>query len=328
MINELIKLSNHLDNGGFHDDADRLDGIMKQGSEASGDATALLDLTLDMENLTPEDVSDLGDILMSDGPLGEAVVTTGSTAAVNDLIKLSTHLDAAGLSKEADYLDALIKIATNPAHPPNYMLQYNPENKDKAFSIDEINKLQEHMEKDGSQIEEIQEKLNSIENDDEWALGVLSGESSEDLAHHPEGFGLPREFMQELEKLSERERAELGDLLMSGGTVDGSSVTTSSSHLLNDLIKLSTHLDEKGFSREANYLDAIIKKTADDHKEGADDDDTEDDGGDEPHEERKPSKYLKMKISKIIEEMCTNDIKSLSLNVAGHNVRFSKVESD
>jgi hypothetical protein len=78
MINELIKLSNHLDNGGFHDDADRLDGIMKQGSEASGDATALLDLTLDMENLTPEDVSDLGDILMSDGPLGEAVVTTHS----------------------------------------------------------------------------------------------------------------------------------------------------------------------------------------------------------------------------------------------------------
>lgn len=241
---------------------------------------------------------------------------------IKELIKLSSHLDENGFDKEADYLDAVIKKATHPTHPPNYMLQYNPEDKDKAFSIDEINKLQEHMEKDGSQIEEIQEKLNSIENDDEWALGVLSGESSEDLVHHPEGFGLPMEFMQEFEKLSERERAELGDLLMSGGTVDGSSVTTSSSHLLNDLIKLSTHLDHKGFSREANYLDAVIKKTADEHEEESDDDDKED--SQEEPEEKKESKWHRMKMTRVVEEMCKNDFDSLTFKIDDYNIRITK----
>jgi hypothetical protein len=32
--------------------------------------------------------------------------------------------------------------------------------------------------------------------------------------------------------------------------------------MINDLIKLATHLDNKGLSREANYLDAVIRKYA------------------------------------------------------------------
>jgi len=32
---------------------------------------------------------------------------------INDLIKLATHLDNKGLSREADYLDAVIKMATD-----------------------------------------------------------------------------------------------------------------------------------------------------------------------------------------------------------------------
>jgi len=33
--------------------------------------------------------------------------------------------------------------------------------------------------------------------------------------------------------------------------------------MINELIKLATHLDSKGYPREANYLDAIIKKAMD-----------------------------------------------------------------
>jgi len=32
--------------------------------------------------------------------------------------------------------------------------------------------------------------------------------------------------------------------------------------MINELIKLATHLDRKGLHREANYIDAVIKKTA------------------------------------------------------------------
>jgi len=32
--------------------------------------------------------------------------------------------------------------------------------------------------------------------------------------------------------------------------------------MINELIKLATHLDKKGLHKEANYIDAVIKKNA------------------------------------------------------------------
>ena len=38
--------------------------------------------------------------------------------------------------------------------------------------------------------------------------------------------------------------------------------------MINDLIKLATHLDNKGLHKEANYVDAIIRKMSEDYSNG------------------------------------------------------------
>jgi len=45
---------------------------------------------------------------------------------INELIKLATHLDAKGLKKEAEYLDAVIKRAARRrrSREPKYMVSH------------------------------------------------------------------------------------------------------------------------------------------------------------------------------------------------------------
>ena len=37
--------------------------------------------------------------------------------------------------------------------------------------------------------------------------------------------------------------------------------------MINDLIKLATHLDNKGLHKEADYVDAIVRKAAEEYTE-------------------------------------------------------------
>ena len=42
----------------------------------------------------------------------------------------------------------------------------------------------------------------------------------------------------------------------------GKAILNGDYKMINELIKLATHLDSKGLAKEANYLDAVIKKQA------------------------------------------------------------------
>jgi hypothetical protein len=82
--------------------------------------------------------------------------------------------------------------------------------------------------------------------------------------------------------------------------------------MINELIKLATHLDNKGYPKEADYLDAVIKN-AKKKKE-------------EP--EVKSSKWHRMKMTRVVEEMSKNDFDSLTFKVNGYNVRISKTDEE
>jgi hypothetical protein len=83
--------------------------------------------------------------------------------------------------------------------------------------------------------------------------------------------------------------------------------------MINDLIKLATHLDNKGFQKEADYLDAVIKNAKKKEKEEL---------------EAKSSKWHRMKMTRVVEEMHKNDFDSLTFKVRGYNVRISKTDEE
>ena len=90
--------------------------------------------------------------------------------------------------------------------------------------------------------------------------------------------------------------------------------------MINDLIRLATHLDAKGYAKESNYLDKMIHRVASD-EEGA--------GESEEAPEPKSSKWHKMKMTRVVEEMDKNDFNSLSFELGGYTVRVTKKhESD
>ncbi len=80
--------------------------------------------------------------------------------------------------------------------------------------------------------------------------------------------------------------------------------------MINELIKLATHLDEKGYTKESAYLDGMIIKAADEESE--------------EETEVKSSKWHKMKMSRVVEEMSKNDFNSLSFELNGYTVRVTK----
>ena len=80
--------------------------------------------------------------------------------------------------------------------------------------------------------------------------------------------------------------------------------------MINELIKLATHLDNKGYPEEADYLDVVVKNAK--KKE------------EEP--EARTSKWHKMKMTRVVEEMSKNDFDSLTFKVNGYNIRISKTD--
>ena len=90
--------------------------------------------------------------------------------------------------------------------------------------------------------------------------------------------------------------------------------------MINELIKLATHLDNKGFHKEANYLDASLKKYAEEEAEESHEESQED------SEEKKASKWHKMKMTRVVEEMSKNDFESLTFQIDGYNIRLTKTK--
>jgi len=85
--------------------------------------------------------------------------------------------------------------------------------------------------------------------------------------------------------------------------------------MINELLKLSNHLDNTGYTKEANYLDAIIRVA---HEEEQAQDDAE-----QP-EEKKQSKWHRMKMTRVVEEMDKNDFNSLSFEINDYSIIISK----
>jgi|TARA_R110001583_G_scaffold16234_4_gene66130 hypothetical protein len=85
--------------------------------------------------------------------------------------------------------------------------------------------------------------------------------------------------------------------------------------IINELIKLASHLDLRGHHKEANYIDALVKRA-----------DEEDGEADEV--EAKPSKWHRMKMSKVVDEMDKNDFSSLSFEINDYRIRITKVDKD
>ena len=89
--------------------------------------------------------------------------------------------------------------------------------------------------------------------------------------------------------------------------------------MINELIKLSNHLDNTGYDKEANYLDAVIRVAHE--EEGAQDD------ADQP-EEKKQSKWHRMKMTRVVEEMDKNDFNSLSFEIDNFSIRITKNQDE
>jgi|6_EtaG_2_1085325.scaffolds.fasta_scaffold12659_8 hypothetical protein len=118
-----------------------------------------------------------------------------------ELIKIASELDSRGLVKEADVIDALLKVATvGPTHPSSWFTQNeqgekvplhdpdSPEYAQLAASYEESKLSKEEMEQ-------------------------MQGSTSE----------LPASFLQELAQLTPEQKEILGDLLMEGGLFDAGS---------------------------------------------------------------------------------------------------------
>ena len=93
----------------------------------------------------------------------------------------------------------------------------------------------------------------------EWATETAKDPKYQD-AEGPAPAGIPDHFMSAWKHLSEEQKAAFGDYLLEGGPADASSKT--SSHTIKNLVKLATHLDKKGFHKEATYIDVLLRKKA------------------------------------------------------------------
>jgi len=275
---------------------------------------------------------------------------------INELIKLATHLDNKGLPREANYLDAVIKNA----EPDDYHDFFGPEEKVDLLrpSGDDMANLSQITDEN---VEEVATKTYDGETEDSYKEELLfffEGHKRELAENFLEGvkatlqgadFGtdddperylsiasnmVHKGFLQEITRSEGRRGdavnniAKLFGIWADQGAEDyfrnyideleasfqeeGRSWLSKGAKMINDLIKLATHLDNKGFQKEADYLDAVIKN-AKKKKE-------------EP--EVKSSKWHRMKMSRVVEEMHKNDFDSLTFKVSGYNVRISKTDEE
>ena len=193
------------------------------------------------------------------GPEQQAQASAESTDSV---IKLANYLDEKGFAKEANYLDSLIKKTAG-----SYV-SVGGSNPDDVLSTEEIGKLYD-LGWRGNDFADVDRSTSSVR--EALGLGSPGGSAREnrpltsaEFASLFKGHEDPSSnYKLTSDRISEidmnysnltDEEAEMADA--SGGLVG------TASKFINNLITLSTHLDENGLIKEANYLDSLLRKTA------------------------------------------------------------------
>lgn len=100
--------------------------------------------------------------------------------------------------------------------------------------------------------------------------------------------------------------------------------------ILKEIISVANELDEKGFSNEASALDKIAYEMENKSEDGDNDsDNSEDDGSDNDEDEQKPlSKWHKMKMTRLVEEMNKNEFKNLSFEIDNYHIHVGRKSND
>ena len=100
-------------------------------------------------------------------------------------------------------------------------------------------------------------------------------------------------------------------------------------HILKELMSIANELDEKGLSEEASGLDKIAYEI--ENKSEDKDDESEDSDKDEVSDdtEQKPlSKFHKMKMTRLVEEMKKNDFNNLSFEIEDYSIHIGRINND
>ena len=211
----------------------------------------------------------------------------GHAALQTSIMHLATHLDRKGLKKEATYLDVLLR--------KNSAFTYSGPDPADALSTQEIMTLmQMKMEEaglgpDDLPTEEVQKSMRGLDKSDPWVREKLGLDTGHAIVHEP-GADEPSDAEAKDRENRPLTTGEVAALLkahedpssdykldssrlaqMTNGNlseeeaaiVDGmGSMSSFSSEAINNLIKLATHLDRKGLTKEATYLDVLLRKNA------------------------------------------------------------------
>jgi hypothetical protein len=191
--------------------------------------------------------------------LGPEQQTQASAESTNSVIKLANYLDENGFVKEANYLDSLIKKTAG-----GYV-SVGGSNPDDALSTEEIGKLYD-LGWRRDDFADVDRSTPSVRE----ALGLDSSGASvrenrplttAELASLFEAHEDPSsDYKLTSDRLRDVNNSNLTDeevvILDAAGPLVGTA-----SKLVNSLIAFSTHLDENGLNKEADYLDSLIKKT-------------------------------------------------------------------
>jgi len=196
----------------------------------------------------------------------------GSASLQTSIMHLANHLDNKGLVKEANYLDNIIKEAFNPVFTSAVPVIF-------AWLVIESGALDPAVEAVWQRIpQNTRTALKAIGS----AIRALPAGMAEDLkaglrasinkalelidvepleqrepVEHRKIEEQSAEILEDLEGRLEATRALVAEWTASDGYVDAAELT-------NSVIKLACHLDNQGLVREANYLDALLKKNAQD----------------------------------------------------------------
>lgn len=184
----------------------------------------------------------------------------GHASLQTNIMHLATHLDGKGFVKEADYLDVLLKRAAG-----NYVSVGGP-NPGDMLSTEEIGRLF-HLGWQGNDFRDVDRSTPSVRK----ALGLDSSNGPARENRPLTTAEISKLLLENNDagsayKLDPARLAEMtnGNLTPEeAGIVDGiTSLASKESGVMSNLINLATHLDNIGMTKEANYLDALLRKTA------------------------------------------------------------------
>lgn len=100
-------------------------------------------------------------------------------------------------------------------------------------------------------------------------------------------------------------------------------------HILKELMSIANELDEKGLSEEASGLDKIAYEIENKSEDEADESEDSSEDKDSDDAEQKPlSKWHKMKMTRLVEEMKKNDFNNLSFEIEDYSIHIGRRSND